>query len=120
MCVVFNCSVCDHLLQQPQKTSARPSQEGDPDALSPGIICPSPTSGVPILFGQVIRKDSDAGRDWGQEEKGMTEDKMSGWHHRLNGHEFDAVSVATNLEVQSKKHLLTVWRLEGLETVLWG
>ena len=31
-----------------------------------------------------------------------------------------AVSVATNLEVQSKKHLLTVWRLEGLETVLWG
>ena len=33
-------------------------------------------------------KDSDAGRDWGQEEKGMTEDEMPGWHHRLNGHEF--------------------------------
>ena len=32
-------------------------------------------------------KDSDAGRDWGQEEKGMTEDEMVGWHHRLNGHE---------------------------------
>ena len=29
-----------------------------------------------------------AGRDWGQEEKGMTEDKMAGWHHRLDGHEF--------------------------------
>ena len=28
-----------------------------------------------------IRKDSDAGRDWGQEEKGTTEDEMSGWHH---------------------------------------
>ena len=28
-----------------------------------------------------IRKDSDAGRDWGQEEKGMTEDEMAGWHH---------------------------------------
>ena len=27
------------------------------------------------------RKDSDAGRDWGQEEKGMTEDEMAGWHH---------------------------------------
>ena len=34
-------------------------------------------------------KDSDAGRDWGQEEKGTTEDKMAGWHHRLDGHEFE-------------------------------
>ena len=36
----------------------------------------------------LIRKDPDAGRDWGQEEKGMTEDKMVGWHHWLNGHGF--------------------------------
>jgi len=35
----------------------------------------------------VIGKDSDAGRDWGQEEKGTTEDEMAGWHHWLNGHE---------------------------------
>ena len=35
-----------------------------------------------------IGKDSDAGRDWGQEEKGTTEDEMIGWHHRLDGHEF--------------------------------
>ena len=33
-------------------------------------------------------KDPDAGRDWGQEEKGATEDEMAGWHHPLNGHEF--------------------------------
>ena len=33
-------------------------------------------------------KDSDAGRDWGQEEKGTIEDEMAGWHHRLNGWEF--------------------------------
>ena len=33
-------------------------------------------------------KDPDAGKDWGQEEKGTTEDKMVGWHHWLNGHEF--------------------------------
>ena len=33
-------------------------------------------------------KDSDAGRDWGQEEKGMTENEMAGWHHRLDGHGF--------------------------------
>ena len=38
---------------------------------------------------RLIRKDPDAGRDWGQEEKGMTEDEMAGWHHRLNGHEFE-------------------------------
>ena len=35
----------------------------------------------------LIGKDSDAGRDWGQEEKGMTEDEMAGWHHQLDGHE---------------------------------
>ena len=34
----------------------------------------------------LIGKDSDAGRDWGQEEKGTTEDEMAGWHHRLDGH----------------------------------
>ena len=44
-------------------------------------------------FGHLMRrvnsleKDSDAGRDWGQQEKGTTEDEMAGWHHRLNGHE---------------------------------
>ena len=37
----------------------------------------------------LIGKDSDAGRDCGQEEEGMTEDKMAGWHHRLNGCEFE-------------------------------
>ena len=39
-------------------------------------------------FGHPIEKDSDAGMDWGQEEKGTTEYEMAGWHHRLNGHEF--------------------------------
>ena len=34
-------------------------------------------------------KDSDAGRDWGQEEKGMTEDEMAGWHHQLDGRVFE-------------------------------
>ena len=36
----------------------------------------------------LIGKESDAGRDWGQEEKGMTEDQMAGWHHQLDGHDF--------------------------------
>ena len=36
----------------------------------------------------LIWKDPDAGKDWGQEEKGTTEDEMAEWHHWLNGHEF--------------------------------
>ena len=37
----------------------------------------------------LIGKDPDAGRDWGQEDKGTTEDEMVGWHHQLDGHEFE-------------------------------
>ena len=37
----------------------------------------------------LIGKDPDAGKDWRWEEKGMTEDKMFGWHHQLDGHEFE-------------------------------
>ena len=37
----------------------------------------------------LIGKDPDAGKDWRQEEKGMTEDEMVGWHHQCNGHEFE-------------------------------
>ena len=44
---------------------------------------------LPEVKSQVIGKDPDAGRDWGQEEKGMTEDEMAGCHHRLDGHEFE-------------------------------
>ena len=39
----------------------------------------------------LIGKDPDAGKDWGQEEKGTTEDEMIRWHHRINGHEFEEV-----------------------------
>ena len=38
---------------------------------------------------QLIGKDPDAEKDRRQEEKGMTEDEMVGWHHQLNGHEFE-------------------------------
>ena len=43
------------------------------------------------LMGRVdsLEKDPDPGRDWGQEEKGTTEDELVGWHHRLDGHEFE-------------------------------
>ena len=49
------------------------------------VLCP------PRAKSWLIGKDSDAGRDWGQEEKGTTEDEMAGWHHRLDGHEFGCI-----------------------------
>ena len=48
----------------------------------------TPILWVPDAKSSVIWKYPDAGKDWGWEEKGMTEDKMVGWHHRLDGHEF--------------------------------
>ena len=43
----------------------------------------------PDVKSQLIGKDPDAGKDWGREEKEVTEDEMAGWHHWLNGHEFE-------------------------------
>ena len=53
----------------------------DAEAETP-VLC------LPHAKSWLIGKDPDAGRDWGQEEKGTTEDKMAGWHHWLDGHEF--------------------------------
>ena len=49
---------------------------------------------TPILWPPDVKswfiwKDADAGKVWGQEEKGMTEDELTGWHHWLNGHELE-------------------------------
>ena len=49
----------------------------------------TPVLWPPDAKGRLIWKDPDAGKDWGWEEKGRTEDEMVGWHHRLNGHEFE-------------------------------
>ena len=49
----------------------------------------TPVLWPPHVKSWLIGKDSDAGRDWGQEEKGTPEDEMAGWHHQLNGHEFE-------------------------------
>ena len=47
----------------------------------------TPVLWTPHANSWLIGKDSDAGRDWGQEEKGTTEDEMAGWHHWLDGRE---------------------------------
>ena len=46
---------------------------------------------LPDVKYSLTGKDPDAGKDWRQEEKGMTEDEIVGWHHWLNGHEFEQV-----------------------------
>ena len=67
-------------------TARRPNQsilkEISPGCSLKGLIWPSDAKSW------LIGKDPDSGKDWGQEEKGMTEDKMVGWHHPLNRHGF--------------------------------
>ena len=48
----------------------------------------TPVLWPPHVKSLLIGKDPDARRDWGQEEKGTTEDEMAGWHHQLDAHEF--------------------------------
>ena len=52
------------------------------------IEAETPILWPPDVKNWLILKDPDAGKDWGQEEKGTTENEMARWHHRLNGHEF--------------------------------
>ena len=49
----------------------------------------TPVLWPPHVKSWLIGKDSDDGRDWEQEEEGMAEDEMAGWHHQFNGHEFE-------------------------------
>ena len=49
----------------------------------------TPILWLPHVKSCLIGKDTDAGSDWRQEEKGTTEDEMAGWHHRLDGHGFE-------------------------------
>ena len=54
-----------------------------------GAGAESPILWAPDVKNRLVGKDSDAGKDWRQEEKGTTKDEMVGWHHHLYGHEFE-------------------------------
>ena len=63
--------------------------KGDHFWMFPGrtdVEAETPIVWPPVAKSWLIWKDPDAGKDWGQEEKGTTEDEMVGWHHWLNGH----------------------------------
>ena len=59
-------------------------------------------------------KDPDAGKGWGQEEKGVTEDEMVGWHHRLSGHEFE--QTPGDSEGQGSPTCCSPWGRKELDT----
>ena len=71
--------------------TARRSNQSILKEISPGVsleemmLRRNSSSWPPYVKCCLIGKDSDAGRDWGQEEKGTTEDEMPGWHHWLDG-----------------------------------
>jgi len=70
--------------------TARTSNQSILKDISPGISLEEMLKLKLQYFGHLMRRvdsleKTDAGRDWGQEEKGTTEDEMAGWHHRLDG-----------------------------------
>ena len=73
--------------------TARRSNQSILKEISPGISLEGMMLKLKLQYsGHLMRRvdsleKTDAGRDWGQEEKGMTEDEMVGWHHRLGGNE---------------------------------
>ena len=72
--------------------TARRSNQSILKEITPEYSLEAPILWTPDVKKQLIRKDPDAGKDWRQEEKRMTEDEMVGWHHQLEGHEFEQTS----------------------------
>ena len=66
---------------------------------------------------RLTRKDPDAGKDWRQEEKGITEDEMVGWHHWLNGHEYEQTPGGS--EGQGSLACCSPWGRKEYNTTEW-
>ena len=85
----------------------------------------TPVLGPPHVKSWLTGKDPDAGRDLGQEEKGTAEDEMAGWHHQLDGHEFewtpgvgDGQGGLACCDSWGRKELDTTERLNWMELIL--
>ena len=81
----------------------------DADAEAKALILWSP-----YKKSRLIGKDTHAGKDWGQEERGVTEDEMVGWHQWLNGHEFE--QTPRDSEGQGSLAFYSPWGLQELDT----
>ena len=71
----------------------------------------------PDVKSRLIGKDRDAGKDWGQEEKGVTENEMVEWHHRINRHEFEKIQ--GNSEGQGNLACFSSWGCKEFDTTYW-
>ena len=76
----------------------------------------TPTLWPPDAKNWLTRKDPDAGKDWRQEEKEITEDEMVGWHHWLNGHEFEQTPGDRG---QGRMSFCSPWSCRKLDTTEW-
>ena len=81
----------ERLMQK--KLQRQPVDQKGLGALEKGQWMPQPSTGSPYRDQEAGTHTKapwapDAGRDWGQEKKGTTEDEMTGWHHRIDAHEF--------------------------------
>ena len=92
----------------------------NPEENQPWIVTGKTDVEAPIFWppdakSQLIGKDPDAGKDWRQEEKGVTEDEMVGWHYWLNGHEFEQ----TQWDSEGQGHLVccSPWTCKELEII---
>ena len=91
--MLLNCGVGEDSWESPGLQGDQPVHpEGDQSWVFIGrtdVKAETPILWPPDAKSWLIWKDPDAGKDWGQEEKWMTEDEMVGWHHQLSGHEFE-------------------------------
>ena len=91
--MLLNCVVLEKTLESPLDCKEIQSVHSKGDQFWVFIGRTDVEAETPILWppdakSWLIGKDPDAGKDWGQEEKGTTEDEMAGWHHQLDGHGF--------------------------------
>ena len=82
-----------------------------------GAEAEAPILWPPDVKSQLTGKDHDAGKGWGQEEKGVTEEGMVGWHHWLNGHEFE--KTLGDSEGQGSLAYYSLWGHKEADTTWW-
>ena len=92
--MLLNCGVGENSWES--SWTARRSNQSILKEISPELFigrtdveAETPVLWSPDAKNWLLRKDSDAGKDWRQEENGMAEDEMAEWHHQLDGHEFE-------------------------------
>ena len=118
----FELWCCRRLLRVPW--TARGSNQSILKEISPGYLLEGLMLKLKLqYFGHLVRRtdsygeDPDAGKDWRQEKKGTTEDEMVGWHHRLNGHEFE--QALGDGDGQESLAYYIPWGCKELDTTEW-